>query len=435
MNEEIITKELQAFNTTDAAIAQLKQNYMALVITDLADQKTFNLVHNARMDVKNKRVAVTKKGKELREDAVKFQKAVIAEEKRIVDLLVPIEVHLATEEGKVEAEKDRIKAEAEAKEAAHIQARIDRICAFGASFNGQTYLSYGLQLPVALLKVCTDEQFETFCRQIQEAKDAEEAKAKVAEKARKAEAEHLANETRKLAIKAKIQALRNVFIDSEMTSMDLERFIEKYKEKRLPGEEYQEFYDEALQAYQEVISFLCKMHGEKVERENQTAALKLQKAEQEAAAKKIREDQGAIERAKQKLIDDEVKRLKAEEAEALRKIEEAAAREMAIVNEKRHALELEQARKEAAEKAVKDAQEKAEREAAEKIEKERKAKEAAERKAARQPDKVKLLAYADAIAALVAPELKTEEAKNILIEVENELDHVLTVLRERVGKL
>jgi hypothetical protein len=54
------------------------------------------------------------------------------------------------------------------------------------------YVSYGLRIPAALVKSCTDEEFAQFVAQVQEKKDAEDARLKAEEEARKAEAERVA---------------------------------------------------------------------------------------------------------------------------------------------------------------------------------------------------------------------------------------------------
>ncbi len=367
MNEEIITKELTRFNVTDSAIAELGNKYLTLTLKNAKDKDGYEKVHPARMEMVKRRTSVETMRKELKADSLKFGRAIDEEARRITELMKPIEDHLTEQEEIYTDEIARLKTEAEAKEAARIQARVDRICAFGATYNCQVYAAYGLKLPYALLKVCTDGQFEQFVGQIQELKDAEEAKIKAVEDARRAEDERL----------AKVAA-----------EQETER-------KRLAAE--------------------AKRQAE------ETARIK---AEQDLIAVKLRFDREAIEKAKQGLIDAEAARLQAIEDEKKR-----------AENEKRRAAELEQARKQAAEKAVKDAIEKAEREAAAKIERERKALEAAERKAARAPDKVKLSLLADTFAAVRFPDLRTAEAKEILIEIEERIDMLLKMIRDKVEEL
>ncbi|MFH2073750.1 MAG: hypothetical protein ABIJ57_00190, partial [Pseudomonadota bacterium] len=347
----------------EAGLVELESRYMIMKVAGVDDTEGCAMVHKARIDIKGRRVAIVKDGEEMRKDAVAWQKKVLARVNGIVSRCEGMENHLQEQEDIVENEKDRIKAEAEAKEAARIQVRIDTICAFGASFNGQMYVACGLQIPAAIVKVCTDEQFDQFIAQIQEKKDAEDASIKAEESARAAESERL----------AKVSA------DQETERQRLEEIARKQTED----------------------------------------AARIQ-AEQEAIEKEKKRLVGAEER--QRLA--EVARLKAIEDEKVR-----------VQQEKIRAAELETARKEAAEKALKDAQEKADREAAEKIEKERLAKSAAEKKAARQPDKVKILLYADAVMVIDGPDIKSPEAKGIMVEFFHSLAVAIKTLRDKTEAL
>lgn len=88
---------LITFSVSDAAIAQLAAEYMPLKIIDINDAAGFKRVHDARMNVKEKRVLVEKTRKELKADALEFGRKVDGEAKRLTSLLEPIESHLAAE--------------------------------------------------------------------------------------------------------------------------------------------------------------------------------------------------------------------------------------------------------------------------------------------------------------------------------------------------
>ena len=180
------------FDITEAEISELRVKYMELTIKGLDDKPGFDAVHRARIDIKGRRVFVEKTGKKYREKAVAFQKAVIAEEKRLIGLLDPIESYLSDQENRIEEEKARIKAEAEAKIQAIFQARENRLLDMGCRFDriAMAY-SYGeLVAPVAMVKVAPDDMFEKICVAIQGAVDAEKTeKAAEAERIAKITAE------------------------------------------------------------------------------------------------------------------------------------------------------------------------------------------------------------------------------------------------------
>lgn len=311
MDEQLLSTELQKFNVTDAAISELSSKYMGLKIDGIDDKKGAKAVHEALMDVKGRRVAVQKIGKELRADAIKYQNAVIAEEKRIIALLEPIEDHLTEEEEAVKNEIARIKAEEEAKASAKIQARIDCICDIGAQFNGKAYISHGVIIPDIVVRTANDEQFADFIAQIREAKSIEEERIKAEEEARKAEEERL----RKIA------------------------------------EE-----QERIRAEQEAAAAKLREEQERIKRE------------QEEAARKIREEQEAIEKEKARIAKEEADRQTAIELEAKRK-EEERVRQEEIEKARKEAEE--RAVIEAKEKAEREAVEKAEADLKAKIEAER----------------------------------------------------------------
>lgn len=102
-------------------LRELARKSQAIVTITNADGRTE--CHTAAMAARNARINIEKAGKSAREDATAFSKAVIAEEKRLVDLISPEETRLLTLRDGWDA---RVKAEKEAKEAAE-RARIEAI--------------------------------------------------------------------------------------------------------------------------------------------------------------------------------------------------------------------------------------------------------------------------------------------------------------------
>lgn len=111
MDELHTAKELKKYNMADAHIAGLSKQYMALKVEGVNDQKGYELVHRARIEIKTKRVEIEKIRKALKADSIKFGDVVDTEAKRIKSLLSPIEEYLISQEKIVEDETKRIKAE------------------------------------------------------------------------------------------------------------------------------------------------------------------------------------------------------------------------------------------------------------------------------------------------------------------------------------
>jgi hypothetical protein len=85
---------LEKFNPTTAELTALAERSKKLVVTDLGDKAQLALVHDYRMELKSARVRIEKCGMAIREDANKFQKAVIAKERELVALIEPEEARL-----------------------------------------------------------------------------------------------------------------------------------------------------------------------------------------------------------------------------------------------------------------------------------------------------------------------------------------------------
>ena len=114
--------DMVKYDLPDAVIATMANQYMGIVVADPSDSENFKAAHNARMVVKDHRVKVEKRRKELKTDALAYGRKVDSEAKRITALLTPIEDHLAAQERIVTDEAARIKREAEEAEAVRLEA-------------------------------------------------------------------------------------------------------------------------------------------------------------------------------------------------------------------------------------------------------------------------------------------------------------------------
>lgn len=183
------------YSIADAEIAKLASQYMPLAIADAKDKQGYEIVHAARMDVKQKRVMVEKTRIELKADALRYGKAVDAEAKRLTALLEPIEGHLTKQEEVYTAEIERQKAEKARAAAAKLQERISDLQAFGAQIN------------LEVLRAMSDSDFAVALKTAADAWEKAEAERKrLAEETAKREAEMMAERER--AAKAMEEARR-----------------------------------------------------------------------------------------------------------------------------------------------------------------------------------------------------------------------------------
>jgi hypothetical protein len=98
---------------TDAAIEQIREEYLQLVVAGPQDQAGFKSAETALKKVVRIRTTVEKTRKALKADSVRYGKAVDGEAKRIREAIEPIEEHLKTQCDVVRLEEARQKVAAE----------------------------------------------------------------------------------------------------------------------------------------------------------------------------------------------------------------------------------------------------------------------------------------------------------------------------------
>lgn len=227
MTEKAVVK----YDITEAAIAEMESQFMGLSITDIENKEQFQIVHDARMVVKIHRVAVEKKRKELKADALAWGKKVDSEAKRIFGMLEPIESHLMAEENKVLEEQKRIEAENAEKERQIIQNRIDIL------------FEYGVVMPFQEVAVMADDIFNVTVVNAKLAYAEERKRLTDEAAARKAEDERLSAERAELekqrkeqeekaaARKAELDAIQEKIAADKAALEDEKRGIEEAKRK------------------------------------------------------------------------------------------------------------------------------------------------------------------------------------------------------------
>lgn len=141
MNNHLIEikNEMQKVNVNDLAIEQVRKSYSGLKIVDKDDKEGYELVHTARMDVRDMRLKIEAKRKEMKADSLEYGKLVDGEAKRLTALLEPIETHLEAEENRIKEERDREKREREEAKKKLIAGRTQEIVATGAMFDGMRW--------------------------------------------------------------------------------------------------------------------------------------------------------------------------------------------------------------------------------------------------------------------------------------------------------
>lgn len=99
--------DLNQFDPTVAELNALVAKSSTIVKIDLNDKAQLTMVKENRIALRDARIAIEKKGKELRDDANKFAKAVISKEKELIAIVEPEEDRLKLIEEEAKKTKER----------------------------------------------------------------------------------------------------------------------------------------------------------------------------------------------------------------------------------------------------------------------------------------------------------------------------------------
>jgi myosin heavy subunit len=301
----IIGGELATSDINETFLIGLREKHKDRVITDFADTAQFDVVHSARMEVKGARVTIQKVSKKTRERAVKFQKDCIAEEKRLLDIIEPTETHLMDQENRVLEEKARIKAEAEAKIAAAIQARMDILYSLGFRYDGKQFTRNDIIVTQTQVAFLVNSEFDVIVSL---------AKEHIAEELRREEAERKSreDEAARLEKVAKEQEEERKRLDAEKKRQDEEAAKLRAQVKALEDEK-QKMIDAEKKRLQDIED------EKKKKEEDERRAAELEQAKKDAAAQAIRDaEEKAKKEAAEKAAKEEAARIRTEKKEARR---------------------------------------------------------------------------------------------------------------------
>lgn len=235
-----INSGLLAFEERKAALIQLKKETEGLTITSIDDKQAISQVGVARKKLKSARVEIQKEGKSMRDPLTKISKSISEKEYELIDIISPIEKDLQSKEDWVEGEKKRLADEEAERKQAIIQARIDKLAA------------YGFAIDIAFITAINEEDFE---------KILDNARAEYEkELAKKAEEERLEQEKQAQIEKdlADLKALREKQAEADRIIKENEARIEKDRlaEERRQKEEAQRIENERIKEEQAKVKVI-----------------------------------------------------------------------------------------------------------------------------------------------------------------------------------
>lgn len=227
---EKIKTGLAAFEERKAELNILKVEVDGLDITSVEDKAGIKQVTEGRKKLKNARVEIEKEGKSMRDPLTALAKTISAKEKELVDIIEPTEKKLMEKEKWVKNEQDRIEREAEEKEKARIQARIDSLAA------------YGFQIDYNMVVALNDEDFS---RIVENARVEYEKEQKI--KSEKEESERKQREQDEKDRK-ELQALRDKQAEADRIIREQQEELERKEAKIKRQEEEQEAEAQRIKA-------------------------------------------------------------------------------------------------------------------------------------------------------------------------------------------
>lgn len=238
------TLNIEKFNPTKAEITSLVEKYKSLTISGIDDKAGYEAVHKARVELKNVRVNITKTGKSMREEALKFQKDVIAKEKELVEMVEPTERELESKQQAIDEEKEKIKRQSllperrEKLQSINVVVEDDFLLLMDEARFTEFFNQKNTEFLAEKERLMKEEQekLEAEKRAMQDKKDAEEREAKHQEELVQARKEAVEQAAKDAANHARIEAEQKVKAEEQKIA------VQKASQAKLESDKkYQDF--------------------------------------------------------------------------------------------------------------------------------------------------------------------------------------------------
>ena len=105
-------ESIEKFNPTKSELLLMADKYKNLTIKNIDDKEGYMAVYQARLELKKARVNLKKNGKAAREEALAYQKSVIALENELVGIIEPLEKDLEAKQAVIDKEIEKNKRKA-----------------------------------------------------------------------------------------------------------------------------------------------------------------------------------------------------------------------------------------------------------------------------------------------------------------------------------
>lgn len=242
----------------------------------------------------------------------------------------------------------------------------------------------------------------------------------------------------RIRTKIAIMSIPSILNVSFKTSAEVKSMLDKITDIPITPEDYQEFATEAAAVKAEAVTKLAEMYEERKRLEDEAERIEKVRKEQEAEAarlaaeKKAQEEAAAKVRAEQEAEAKRLEDIRKAEDEKIRKEREAIETEKRRIQEEKDRAEFE---RQAKERAEADARAKVEAESRAKADAEAREKAEAARKAALAPDREKVVAYGNALLAVIGPTVENENTRKLLKDFYENLGAIVGTLKLRAEAL
>lgn len=208
--EQVIHAEIQKFNVSDAAIANLHKQYGGLAITGPDDKTGYKAVKDAWGEVRSLRTGLQKTGKDLRARFNAITKGIIKEEDRLEAQITTLETALYEKWKKIDDDKELEKKRKEQEETDRLLKRVEQLLEAGMLQQEGFYTIGGtIAVDVATLRAMDEGKFGKLLQAVQSKKtELDEAARLEAERKVKEEEKLKADQAELARQQAEVQRLQ-----------------------------------------------------------------------------------------------------------------------------------------------------------------------------------------------------------------------------------
>lgn len=286
-----MTQEVIKYNVTDAAIAKMQKEYLPLVVKGVDDKEGYEAVKKAHTEVKEIRIGVEKRRKELKADALEYGRRVDSEANRISAELEKVENHLKEQRDIVDKEEKRRKEQAERERQEEINLRIQRMQLVNAKFDLSEIALMSKEAFEAKLGAARQEFLIAEQKRMMEEEELNKLREQQAEETKKREAAEAEN--RRLRDELEERQRREI--------AEKEAQLQKEREEREENDRRhrEELWEQQRKADEERAQR---------EREDRERREKAEAEERAAKEKREREEREAAEKIADKKLFDQIKK-------------------------------------------------------------------------------------------------------------------------------